>query len=396
MDLYNHGRRLQRKIARYEQSEEPNLAKIAEFSKYLIAENLSAARVLKYMVILGKISERLDKNFDSVTKKDIQDLVATINTSSYKEWTKTGYKVVIKRFWKWLKNSEEYPQEVKWIKTTCKSKNTISVKREDVLTPDEVVSMVESCTSIRDKALVMTLFESGLRVGELLTMQIKNVRFEQQGAYLSVTGKTGDKVVFVYLSTPLLSQWIAQHPLNDDPEAYLWISLNTLNHHGIISPMRLCAIVKESAHNAGVKKRVWSYLLRHSAATDDAKVMPHAVLCAKYGWTQGSKMPAVYVHLGAEDVKDAQLRKYGIALPQKDNQALVECPRCHQKSSPGIRYCSVCGLCIKPTTAAKLQAWELKKKDEVIELRKQVGELKDAVSQLLQGDQFASLSPQPS
>ncbi len=72
--------------------------------------------------------------------------------------------------------------------------------------------MVENCTCIRDKAMVMTLFESGLRVGELLTMQIKNVRFEQQGAYLSVTGKTGDKVVFVYLSAPLLSQWVSQHP----------------------------------------------------------------------------------------------------------------------------------------------------------------------------------------
>lgn len=113
------------------------------------------------MVILNKVSDRLEKNFDSVTKKDIQDLVSAINTSSYKEWTKSAFKVIIKRFWKWLKNSEEYPEEVKWIKTTCKQKDRISVKREGILTPDEAASLVENCTCIRDKAMVMTLFESG-------------------------------------------------------------------------------------------------------------------------------------------------------------------------------------------------------------------------------------------
>ncbi len=58
MDLYNYGRRLQRKLAEFEQSEDKNLRKIAEFAKFLIAENLSAARVWKYVVIPSKVSER--------------------------------------------------------------------------------------------------------------------------------------------------------------------------------------------------------------------------------------------------------------------------------------------------------------------------------------------------
>ena len=149
MDLYNYGRRLQRKIVEFEESKEPNLVTVSEFAKYLIADNLSAARVWKYMVILNKVHQRLGKNFDSVTKKDIQDLVASINTSSYKEWTKSAYKVAIKRFWKWLKNSEEYPDEVKWVKTTCKQKVRISVKREDVITTDEIASnhLLADCTT---------------------------------------------------------------------------------------------------------------------------------------------------------------------------------------------------------------------------------------------------------
>ncbi len=49
---------MQRKVAEFEQSEDKNLRKIAEFAKFLIAENLSAARVWKYVVIPSKVSER--------------------------------------------------------------------------------------------------------------------------------------------------------------------------------------------------------------------------------------------------------------------------------------------------------------------------------------------------
>jgi integrase len=329
LDLYNYQKTVSDAIALYKQSDDPNQRKVVEFTNKLIAENLSYARIWKYIYCLREIDKRLGgKSFVSVTKQDIENLISELNMSQYSEWTKHSYRVVIKRFWKWLSGDENYPSEVKWIKASCKQRNKIAIRPEDVLTADEVRAMVESCPTVRDKAMILTLFESGMRPSELLTMRIRNVRFEEQGAYLSATGKTGDKVVFVYLSAPLLSQWISQHPLNKDPDSFIWISLNPVNYLGIISPQRLGHIVKRAARKAGIQKRVWTYLLRHSAATDDAKQMSHAVLCAKFGWSAGSAMPGVYVHLGASDIRNAQLGKYGLVAPDAPKLEMQKCPRC--------------------------------------------------------------------
>ena len=44
----------------------------------------------------------------------------------------------------------------------------------------------------RDKAFIMTLWESGCRVGEILALRIRHVAFDEYGAILRVSGKTGD------------------------------------------------------------------------------------------------------------------------------------------------------------------------------------------------------------
>jgi site-specific recombinase XerD len=70
----------------------------------------------------------LKKDFSKATKEDIVTLCSTINNKDYMDWTKHGYLVMTKRFYKWLRETEgqnfvknEYPQEVKWIKANFKN-----------------------------------------------------------------------------------------------------------------------------------------------------------------------------------------------------------------------------------------------------------------------------------
>jgi len=59
------------------------------------------------------------KSFGRATKLDIEQLVRRVETSGYSAWTKQNDKVVLKRFYRWLKGGdEEHPPEVRWIKTT--------------------------------------------------------------------------------------------------------------------------------------------------------------------------------------------------------------------------------------------------------------------------------------
>ncbi|RLF00099.1 MAG: hypothetical protein DRJ59_07465 [Thermoprotei archaeon] len=42
---------------------------------------------------------------------------------------------------------------------------------EELLTEEEVKRLVKHATNLRDKALILTLYESGCRIGELLSLR---------------------------------------------------------------------------------------------------------------------------------------------------------------------------------------------------------------------------------
>ena len=70
-------------------------------------------------------------------------------------------KSIIKKFWKWLKNTDDYPPEVSWIKRR-KRKNGLLPK--DIWTPEEVNKIAGFVSNIRDKAFILGLFGTGCRI----------------------------------------------------------------------------------------------------------------------------------------------------------------------------------------------------------------------------------------
>ena len=64
---------------------------------------------------------------------------------------------------------------MKWIKTTLKRNQT--VLPSDLLTEKEVKRIVDAAYSPRDKAFIITLYESGARIGEVGSMHLSDVTF---------------------------------------------------------------------------------------------------------------------------------------------------------------------------------------------------------------------------
>ncbi|RLI25385.1 hypothetical protein DRO58_06455 [Candidatus Bathyarchaeota archaeon] len=224
-----------------------------------VIKGYSKARILKYLETLIKIAKLLGKPFSEARKEDIVEVVRKIEESDYSEWTKHDYKVILRIFYRWLRRSEEYPEEVRWIKV---KRGKLSKLPEELLTVEDVRRLVDAADNLRDKAFVLVLYESGCRIGELLTLRLRHVRFDEYGAILIVNGKTGMRRVRLIFSTPKLNQWVENHPLKDDPNAPLWVTLGTNSRFRPLSYQSARCLLKRLAHKAGIKKEGLSSLVQ--------------------------------------------------------------------------------------------------------------------------------------
>jgi integrase/recombinase XerD len=356
VQIYNYERKIANVLKKIEDSKitEEDKQLLSEFHKDCIVRGLSKARISKYVDVLGRITLWLNKPLRQVKREDIINLVQRIELSNYSGWTKHDYKVIIKILFRWLKRTSDYPEEVKWIKTSFRSK---SILPEEILTEDDIKKLVECATSLRDKAFILVLYESGCRIGEILSLRIKNVQFDNYGAVLIVCGKTGDRRVRIIVSAPKLAAWLENHPLKANSNAPLWLSYSTRNRDDPFSYAAAKAMVKRTAVRAEMRKRVYPHLLRHSRATFLANFLTEAQLKQHFGWVQASDMASTYVHLSGRDVDGALLKLQGIEVKKQATGTVLKtvfCPRCNEKNSPDSKFCMRCGSPMDIESALKL------------------------------------------
>lgn len=345
IEIYNYDRQIESVLNRIKHSktEPKNKAAILDFYEDCLPRGLSKARILKYLYTLQSIAKLFNKSFEKAAKDDIVDIVRKIEEKDYSDWTKHDFKVVIKIFYRWLRKADEYPDEVKWIKARVRNGNLLP---EEILTEDDIKKLVECATSLRDKAFILVLYESGCRIGEILTLRIRNVQFDDYGAVLIVSGKTGDRRVRIIASAPKLSAWLEHHPLRENTDAPLWVTVGTRTKNEVLGYGAAKAMLTDVAVKAGIKKRVYPHLFRHSRATFLANFLTEAQLKQHFGWVQSSGMASTYVHLSGRDVDNALLKLQGIKTASQEKEALlktISCRRCKESNSPTSRFCIRCG-----------------------------------------------------
>ena len=351
IEVYNYEGQIERLLARVKSSSlvEENKQSLQGFHRYLIANGLSTARTCKYLLEAFRLSKLGAKPFVDFDKADVTDMVVHIETNNlWNEQTKHDYKLALKRLFKFLRGTEDYPDEVRWIKIMFRSFRGVF---PEILTEKEVRMMADVCTQPRDKALVLFLYESGCRIGELVAMKIRDVVFDKYGVQAFVNGKTGPRRIRVIACTPALAFWIDYHPQKSNPDAVLWTTFGKKRASALLSPAWVAKLLKVLARKVGITKRVYPHLFRHSRATHLAKHLTEAQMKVYFGWTPRSDEPGNYVHLSGRDMDAAILKINHMELDEKDrpeNFNIITCERCGMKNSPGFSLCIRCGSSLSP------------------------------------------------
>jgi len=369
---------------------EPNRSKLLDFYRSIVIEELCLGRVSVLLGNMYRISIWLDhKPFESLARNDIVDLVEKIKgirikrhakgvlAEGYAEQTIESYKITIKKFWRWLKNPGlmpnelkqlPYPPEVSWIKRK-KSKNGLLPK--DIWTPEEVNKVAGLASNMRDRAFILGLFGSGCRIGEFLPLRRKDVIFDKYTCQILVDGKTGSRRVrLTPAASVALAGWLDVHP-NKSPDAPVWINIQIRheipNEH--LSYDWAHEMLRGLARRAKIDKLIRPHLMRHSLATYYAPRLTEAVMNEHFGWKQGGRTAAVYMHLSGRQVDDQILAVFGKKKIDVQNNKAVDviyCPRCYLENTPASIQCGKCGFPLSDEAARKLDE-RRQKADELMD-----------------------------
>jgi len=129
----------------------------------------------------------------------------------------------------------------------------------DILSVKEVKSMIESISNTKHKLIIKILYGCGLRVNEIINIKTNDLDFEEN--LIKIRLSKGGKDRFVKLPFSIKEELRRYAKINHSK--YLFPS----NREGKLTKKTIAKIVQNSAKKAGIKKRVYPHLLRHSFAT---------------------------------------------------------------------------------------------------------------------------------
>jgi len=332
MQHYKWDERIQRyKDDIKELTDTDTYSKIEEYLRHREFQGLSQAQLYKDSRSIRNLLRFRNKDINNYTNDDIKDFMLKLKREGKRS---------AKIYWYSLKQFFEYHDNHGLFDTAPKFDKKRKLP-EELLTRDEVSDIVEATNNSRDRAFFTVLYESGARIGEMLSLRIKHVQFDDNGTVLIIDGKTGMRRIRLLESTAPLAQWLNIHPKREDQEAPVWINLQdretVISYHGMRKRM------KDYAEKVGLDKRIHFHLFRHSRATELANHLTEQQMKIYFGWTQGSDQAAQYVHLSGREVDEAILNLYNDVREQKEEQH-IQCPRCCNSCHRTNSYCSQCGL----------------------------------------------------
>src|SRR5215831_4727085 len=133
-----------------------------------------------------------------------------------------------------------------------------------ILSEEEVARLIESASTSYHRVILMTLYGTGLRREELCRLKVTDI--DSQRMVVHVRQGKGNKDRDITLSPRLLEVLRAYWKWRK-PKTYLFPSPYRSRTERPIDSKTVWYAVREAARRAGIQKKVYPHLLRHSWAT---------------------------------------------------------------------------------------------------------------------------------
>ena len=306
IDIHNFKRRLELVELSLGKMDLPgnDLQLIHEYRDRCFADGLSYARVTKYLHELKGLYVRGMCSIPGARQADIISILAHIEREDLSGWAKHDFRLALRKYLAFCGRSE--------LAGLVKLPNCGAHKLpEELLTPEDIGVLMNFAPDPMMLSMVITLYESGMRIGELMGIRRKHVQMDAMGVVLIVDGKTGMRRVRVIEAAQYLDIWISEGSIKQDEPIF------PIKYPAFKKRLQVLAV------RAGIDKRIYPHLFRHSRATFLASYLTEAQLCAYFGWTIGSSMPRIYVHLRSKDLDSTLMNVPAVLTTARSHGAIL-------------------------------------------------------------------------
>ena len=381
------------------------------------------------------ISKALSKESTDVTKDDLQMFLERYRKDEMADplhkWIGTyNLKLMILlQFFKWLYDPDNPDPKSRKAPAIIAGLKRYRRKEESIYTPDDLwteeddLLFLKYVGNVRDRCYHMVSRDTACRPSELLNTCISQLNFKivangRQYASLVVSGKTGNREVVLTNSLPYLKDWLNQHPLKENPEAYLFCSLADRNRNKKLSEYALNQIYrryklvyfpallqKDETEVPGydkehirllLKKPFNPYLRRHIGLSQKARQIHEAELRQYSGWSKNSMMHKRYVHWFNNQGSNAVLKAEGLISKEEsgiEKLRPVYCSNCNEANTKNAQWCAKCGMILSFAGYREALEEQKQKEDHLNAVQSQLDSMQSQIRSLMSA--FSNMQEQP-
>lgn len=272
---------------------------------------MSPNTVTAYLYDAGIFMKFLGEQYSNVTIKDVttvilRDFISYIDSLDLGPYTQARIISSLKAYFKYLlleRIVENDPSELI-------DSPKLGRKLPDVLSVDEMIEIINSVDlstdeGERNKAILETLYGCGLRVSELINLQLSNLHLNE--GIILVSGK-GNKQRLVPLGEQAKKQiitYLKHNRVRIEPKKSDLDIVFLSRRGGRLTRQMIFYIVKNHVEKAGIRKNISPHSFRHSYATHlvqngaDLRVVQELLGHVSITTTE------IYTHLDRDDLRKA-------------------------------------------------------------------------------------------
>lgn len=295
---------------------------IYEFLDYVATEKkYSDYTETNYEIDLNKYEEYLNQkkiNYQNIKYQDVSDFIINLKKAGYKSTTINRILSTLRSFYHFLLEKGKISSNpfglINGLKTEKKLPNYFKY--------NEFISMVDSLDDtplgIRNRLILEMLFATGVRVGELVSIKLNDIDYDNSEIKVLGKGQKERIVFFGNVCKEVLGKYLSESRpvlLNGKQSDYLFIN----NNGGTLTDRGVRLIIQNITLQASIKTKVSPHTFRHSFATimlnegcdirSVQELLGHASL----------NTTSIYTHLTNEEIRKVYLNTHPRAKSSGNN-----------------------------------------------------------------------------